>query len=99
MSAGNRVLVKGNLRKRWWRDQHGVRKQTTDVIADSVQLIGILPANELRDDTSYQRWRLRQEIFAALRDKKKSKSRRKSWPAQADRDSSGSEASEDNGPR
>ncbi len=40
LKKGSQVYVEGKLRTRKWQDKEGVEKYTTEVIADSMQMLG-----------------------------------------------------------
>ena len=37
---GSQIYIEGKLRTRSWTDQQGIKKYTTEVVADSIQLLG-----------------------------------------------------------
>ena len=43
---GTSVLVEGKLRTRVWVDQHGNRRNSTEIVAEAVRLAGIQPKSE-----------------------------------------------------
>lgn len=45
---GSQVYVEGKLRTRKWQDKDGVDKYTTEIIADSMQMLGSRPGGEER---------------------------------------------------
>ncbi|MFA4972695.1 MAG: single-stranded DNA-binding protein [bacterium] len=51
LSKGRPVYIEGNLRTRQWDDKEGIKRYTTEVIAQRVQFLGS-PTGEKRDTTN-----------------------------------------------
>jgi single-strand DNA-binding protein len=43
---GSQVYIEGKLRTRKWQDRDGVEKYTTEIVADSMQMLGSRPNGE-----------------------------------------------------
>jgi single-strand DNA-binding protein len=50
LKKGSQVYIEGKLRTRKWTDKDGVEKYTTEVIADSMQMLGSRPGNSQSAD-------------------------------------------------
>lgn len=46
LKKGSQVYIEGKLRTRKWTDKDGVEKYTTEIIADSMQMLGQRPAGD-----------------------------------------------------
>jgi len=44
LKKGSQVYVEGRLQTRKWTDKDGVEKYTTEIIADTMQMLGAVPA-------------------------------------------------------
>ena len=53
-SKGDLMYVEGKLRTRQWTDQTGNKRYTTEVVADSLQLLGKRPEGENQPQGGYQ---------------------------------------------
>ena len=51
---GSQVYIEGKLRTRQWTDQTGNKRYTTEVIADSIQLLGKRPDGDQQQPGGYQ---------------------------------------------
>lgn len=51
IQKGSQVYVEGKLRTRKWTDQDGVTRYATDVIADSIQLLGRKPQDAQQESS------------------------------------------------
>ena len=54
VKKGTQLCIEGHLRTRNWTDQTGQQRYTTEVIADSLQLLGKRPDGEPQDAQPYQ---------------------------------------------
>lgn len=52
LHKGMRVYVEGRVQYRDWQDQNGVKRNTTDIIANDIQILESLGAREEATDTS-----------------------------------------------
>ena len=43
---GSQLYIEGRLRTRSWTDQNGAKRYTTEIVADSIQLLGRRPDNQ-----------------------------------------------------
>ncbi|MBQ9891727.1 MAG: single-stranded DNA-binding protein [Bacteroidales bacterium] len=50
---GSQIYVEGRLRTRSWTDQTGVKKYTTEVVVDSLQLLGRRPDAPVQQENTY----------------------------------------------
>lgn len=46
LKKGSQIYIEGKLRSRQWQDKDGINRYTTEIVADTMQMIG------KRDDTS-----------------------------------------------
>jgi single-strand DNA-binding protein len=51
---GSQVYIEGKLRTRQWTDQTGAKRYTTEVVADTIQLLGKRPEGEQQQGGGYQ---------------------------------------------
>lgn len=55
LRKGSQVYVEGSLRTRKWTDQSGVEKYSTEIRADSLQMLGGRPSSDHGDDGGQSR--------------------------------------------
>ena len=51
---GSQIYIEGKLRTRQWTDQTGAKRYTTEVVADTLQLLGKRPEGESQAQGGYQ---------------------------------------------
>jgi single-strand DNA-binding protein len=51
---GSQVYIEGKLRTRQWTDQTGAKRYTTEVVADTIQLLGKRPEGDQQQGGGYQ---------------------------------------------
>ena len=51
---GTQLYIEGKLRTRQWQDQSGNKRYTTEVVADTLQLLGKRPEGEGQGQGGYQ---------------------------------------------
>ncbi|MBO4635007.1 MAG: single-stranded DNA-binding protein [Bacteroidales bacterium] len=51
---GSQIYIEGKLRTRQWTDQTGAKRYTTEVVADTLQLLGKRPEGEAPQQPAYQ---------------------------------------------
>jgi single-strand DNA-binding protein len=52
LTKGRQIYVEGRIRTRQWQDQQGQKRYTTEVVAQTVQMLGSRAEGGPREDTS-----------------------------------------------
>jgi len=50
LKKGSPVYIEGRIQTRSWEDKEGIKKYTTEIVANSMQMLGSKPAREREED-------------------------------------------------
>jgi single-strand DNA-binding protein len=52
LTKGRQIYVEGRIRTRQWQDQQGQKRYTTEIVAQTIQMLGPRPEGALREDAT-----------------------------------------------